>query len=162
MTPNGRYLRDEGSILKREKLANTLERISMWPDDLYTGDLGRQFVLDVQNAGGLISVDDMKNYKVINRMPLSNKLGKLTHYTLPAPNGGPVLTHILNMNEGMTSILLLTFCKKATLRAWYTRVFHLTRCHLVALILLSLGINEECKVIFQSSHNAFNAKKTIF
>jgi len=100
MTPNGRYLRDEGSILKREKLAKTLERISMWPDDLYTGDLGRRFVLDVQNAGGLISVDDMKNYKVINRVPLSNKLGKLTHYTLPAPNGGPVLTHILNMNEG--------------------------------------------------------------
>ena len=104
-TKNGNFLRDEGSILKREKLANTLERISMLPDDLYTGDLGRQFALDVQNAGGIMSFDDLKNYKVIERQPLANKLGKLTHYTLPAPNGGPVLTHILNMNEGRSILL---------------------------------------------------------
>ena len=76
----------------------------MLPDDLYTGDLGRRFVLDVQNAGGIMSVDDLKNYKVKEKKPLMNKLGKLTHYTLPAPNGGPVLTHILNMNEGDHSI----------------------------------------------------------
>ena len=99
-TKNGQFLLDEGAILKREKYANTLERISMLPDDLYTGDLGRQFALDVQNKGGIMSFDDLKNYKVIERQPLVNKFGKLTHYTLPAPNGGPVLTHILNMNEG--------------------------------------------------------------
>lgn len=99
-TKNGNFLLDEGSILKRDKLADTLERISLLPDDLYTGDLGRQFVLDVNNADGIMSLEDLKNYKVIERKPLANKLGKLTLYTLPAPNGGPVLTHILNMNEG--------------------------------------------------------------
>ena len=87
-------------MIKREKLADTLERISMLPDDLYTGNLGRQFVMDVNQAGGIMSTDDLKNYKVIERTPLVNKLGKLTHYTLPAPNGGPVLSHILNMNLG--------------------------------------------------------------
>ena len=97
---DGTTLLAEGSILKRVKLANTLEKLSLMPDDIYTGEVGKQFLADVNNAGGIMSMEDLKGYKVLEKRPLANKLGKLTHYTLPAPNGGPVLTHILNMNSG--------------------------------------------------------------
>ncbi|XP_065055046.1 glutathione hydrolase 1 proenzyme-like [Rhopilema esculentum] len=97
---DGTTLLAEGSILKRVKLANTLEKLSLMPDDMYSGDVGKQFITDVRNAGGIMSMEDLIGYKVLEKQPLVNKLGKLTHYTLPAPNGGPVLTHILNMNSG--------------------------------------------------------------
>ena len=103
--PGTNKLREEGSILKRPKLGKTLERISELPDDLYTGDLAKQFVKDVQaNNNGLLSLDDMKNYKVVHKTPLATKFGTDTLYTLPPPNGGPVLTHILNMIEGEVSL----------------------------------------------------------
>ncbi len=102
--PGTNKLREEGSILKRPKLEKTLLRISEMPDDLYVGDLAKQFVQDVQNNNnGILTLDDMKNYKVMHRTPLATKLGRDTLYTLPPPNGGPVLTHILNMNEGKYS-----------------------------------------------------------
>eukprot|EP00794_Sanderia_malayensis_P013927 gene13927-15378_t len=99
--PGTNKLREVGTTLKRPKLAATLKVLSETPESMYTGDIAKQFVKDVQsNNNGLLSLDDMKNYSVIQRTPLEVKLGKDTLFTLPAPNGGPVLTHILNMNEG--------------------------------------------------------------
>ena len=92
-----------GTTLRNPKLAQTLERLSTMPDDLFTGDLAKTFVADVNKAGGIMTLDDLKNYKVHEKVPLTNKLGSYTHFTLPLPNGGPVLTSMLNINEGSVS-----------------------------------------------------------
>ena len=92
-----------GTTLRNPKLAQTLERLSTMPDDLFTGDLAKTFVADVNKVGGIMTLDDLKNYKVHEKVPLTNKLGSYTHFTLPLPNGGPVLTSMLNINEGSVS-----------------------------------------------------------
>ena len=93
----------EGDIIKRPKFAKTLETLSMYPEDMYTGSTAKSFVDDVQAKGGIMTLEDIKNYNVKERVPITATLGTNTLYTLPAPNGGSVLTHIMNINKGMPS-----------------------------------------------------------
>ena len=54
---------NEGDYYKRETLAKTLEKIALnGADEFYTGETGMNFVHDIQKAGGIISMDDLKNY----------------------------------------------------------------------------------------------------
>lgn len=54
----------EGHLLKRERLARTLETIALeGAAALYNGSLTKQFVQDIQNNGGIITEEDMLRYK---------------------------------------------------------------------------------------------------
>ena len=54
---------NEGDYYKRENLAKTLEKIAEnGVEEFYTGETGKNFVGDIQKAGGIISMDDLKNY----------------------------------------------------------------------------------------------------
>ena len=55
---------------------------------------------DIQDAGGIITLDDLANYKVVKRKVLADEIGDLTLYTMPVPSGGPVVTYILNILKG--------------------------------------------------------------
>ena len=77
-----------------------MEALSKNPESMYTGHIARTIVEDVQAKGGIITLEDTKNYKVTERIPISTEIGENTLYTLPPPNGGPVLMHIININEG--------------------------------------------------------------
>ena len=50
--------------ITNEPLANTLEIIRDNPDDFYYGKLAEKIVRDITGIGGLISLDDLANYKV--------------------------------------------------------------------------------------------------
>lgn len=55
---------EEGQYLKRLKLAETLEIIAKdGVDALYDGGLTAEFVRDIKELGGIISAEDMKQYK---------------------------------------------------------------------------------------------------
>jgi len=113
---NGKLL-ELGTRLTNLPLATTLKKISANPADFYTGALAVDVVKDVQSAGGLLSLDDLANYKVIRRKALLSELGDYTLNTMGSPTAGPILSHILNILKGysFTSDNLNKDVKRATL-----------------------------------------------
>lgn len=93
-------LKKLGSVLKLPKLARTLETIRDDPESFYTGDLAKEIVKDIQDNGGIITLEDLKNYKAKVRTPLQATMGDYTWYTNPPPGSGAVLSLILNILKG--------------------------------------------------------------
>lgn len=82
------------------KFAKTLERIRDNPEDFYNGELAKDIVQDVKDAGGIFTLDDLKNYKVKFKRPVNGTLGDDTWYSTPPPGSGAVLSLILNILKG--------------------------------------------------------------
>ena len=83
----------EGQIIRRPQLADVYERIAQFgAEDFYTGQLAQQFVDEIQRAGGVITLDDMRNYEIRMREPIVTKLENgIEFYTMPAPSSGAAL-----------------------------------------------------------------------
>lgn len=55
---------EENDIMTRPKLADTLQAIAdKGADEFYTGEIGKQIVKDVQDRGGILTEQDMKDYR---------------------------------------------------------------------------------------------------
>jgi len=98
---DGKILK-KGDILTNKALAKTLQIIANngSADPFYTGKLARQFVKEVKRHKGVITLDDLKEYKAIEKKPLVSKLGEYTMLNTPAPASGAVLAYILNILKG--------------------------------------------------------------
>ncbi len=57
----------------------------------YEGSVAKDIVQSVVKAGGVISTDDLKNYKVIWRTPLTKTIGDQTVHLMPPPSSGGVI-----------------------------------------------------------------------
>ena len=79
---------------------NTLKRIQEDPEDFYQGSIAREIVEDIQTNGGIISLEDLMNFKVRTSEPLNCQIGNLTFHTASVPFGGPVVLQILNILRG--------------------------------------------------------------
>ena len=91
----------QGDVFKQPELARTLERIVATPDDFYTGKMARQIAEFVQAGGGLITIEDMKNYDVKERTAVRGTYRGLEVISAPPPSsGGIALVQVLNMLEG--------------------------------------------------------------
>lgn len=90
---------EEGSIVKRKQLAKTLEIIAVeGADALYNGTFTTRFVEEIKEKGGVITVEDMNNYKPTWNKPIVTKLeDNITLFTSPLPGSGVILTFILNL-----------------------------------------------------------------
>ena len=95
-----RNLKKLGSVLKMPKFARTLEIIRDDPESFYNGSLAEDIVKDVQENGGIITLEDMRKYNVKVREPVTAKMGDYTWYTNPPPGSGAVLSLILNILKG--------------------------------------------------------------
>ena len=93
------------SFIKRPIFVETLKKVRDDPESFYTGDIAKVIVEDVTSKGGIMTLDDLKNYKVKTRESLKMKLKDLTLHTMPLPTGGPILMHILGICEGTPSYL---------------------------------------------------------
>uniref|UniRef100_A0A1A9UHI7 Gamma-glutamyltransferase n=1 Tax=Glossina austeni TaxID=7395 RepID=A0A1A9UHI7_GLOAU len=95
----------EGDFLRRPTLAMTLERIAdNGADEIYGGgETGKMLVKDIQNMGGIITEEDLKNYKVEwgNEHVEAKITGGYKLYTTPLPSSGAVLAFILNVMNGL-------------------------------------------------------------
>ncbi|XP_072106763.1 glutathione hydrolase 1 proenzyme-like, partial [Mobula birostris] len=89
----------EGEIIRFPKLAETYQVLAdEGPDAFYNGSLSQQIVTDIRNAGGVITLDDLKYYTPqLIENPVKLKLGDYTLLTPGAPSSGLVLALILNI-----------------------------------------------------------------
>ena len=93
-----------GEILKNPQLAATLEIIRDKPDDFYNGSLAEKIVKDVQDAGGIITLEDLKNYTVAERQPLLNVIKGKKYLFMPPPGSASVIAMTLNILNGNFTI----------------------------------------------------------
>ena len=89
-----------GQVIMMPKFARTLEKIRNDPESFYTGKLAKDIVKEVQDRGGIITTEDLKNYKVKVKKPLSGKMFGYKWYSTPPPGSGAVLNLILNILKG--------------------------------------------------------------
>lgn len=98
MTNEDGQLKKAGDTIVNPKLAETLREIQDNPESFYSGELAKKIAADFKNNGGIITVDDLKNYDVgITEDVLKLDLDKITMLSCPLPSGGPVITQILNI-----------------------------------------------------------------
>ena len=83
-----------GDTFKQPDLARTLTTLSQHPEDFYHGAIAAQLAKSVRSHGGLITTQDLANYKVVDRQPL---LGEFTTHgekydiiTSPPPSSGGI------------------------------------------------------------------------
>ncbi len=99
---NGGAFYQVGETLAQPELAQTLERISKnGANEFYEGETAKRFADEMSKNGGLISLADLKNYKAIERTPLT---GHYRNYTIitspPSSSGGIALLEMLGILEG--------------------------------------------------------------
>lgn len=96
--PNGVPLL-EGDLYTRKKLAETLSAIAKKGSDaFYSGEIAEAMVDDVQAAGGILTLEDLTNYKVTVTPPVVGETWGHTILGMPPPSsGGPGLIMILNI-----------------------------------------------------------------
>lgn len=86
---NGKLLK-RGDICYNKKLADTLKIISKnGPQAFYGGLIGLNLVEDVQKAGGILSMKDLKSYSVKEKEPISTDVLGLKILGMPPASGGP-------------------------------------------------------------------------
>ncbi|XP_066267537.1 glutathione hydrolase 1 proenzyme-like isoform X1 [Branchiostoma lanceolatum] len=92
----------KNQIMKRPQLAETLRAIADGgADSFYTGEIAKNLVKDIQDADGIITEQDLRDYQAEVTPPLNISLaGGLTVLSSPAPSSGPVLSLILNILDG--------------------------------------------------------------
>jgi gamma-glutamyltranspeptidase/glutathione hydrolase len=92
----------EGEIFRQPDLARTLKRLEeKGPREFYEGETSALIVADMKQNGGLITADDLKQYKPAERTPLRGTYRGYEVLTMPPPSsGGIALIEMLNMLEG--------------------------------------------------------------
>ncbi len=90
-----------GDTLIQKDLANTLKRIrDFGAKGFYEGETAKLIVAEMKKGHGIISAEDLKNYKAKNREPIVFNYKGNTVVTMPLPSsGGIILEQMLKMGE---------------------------------------------------------------
>ena len=96
----------EGTIIKNEKYAMTLEIIRDDPESFYNGPLAESISQDIsirisdKERKGQVTKQDLMDYKTEIREPLEMELAGMKMLLTPPPTSGAVLGLILNILKG--------------------------------------------------------------
>lgn len=100
------YLRDgdyyaEGERFVQPDLAHTLEEIARGgAKEFYEGVTGQTIAREMASHGGLITLEDLKNYRVVERIPIEGNYRGCKIFSMPPPSsGGIALVEMLNILE---------------------------------------------------------------
>jgi gamma-glutamyltranspeptidase/glutathione hydrolase/leukotriene-C4 hydrolase len=97
--PSGK-LAVEGELIKRPNLADTLEIIAReGPDAFYEGIIAASIVNTTVKSGGILTMEDMTNYRAVIRPPISTYYHGRKVVTGGTPTSGHVLISALNILE---------------------------------------------------------------
>lgn len=91
-----------GDTVRQPDLARTLRALAAdGRDGFYKGPVARKLVDGVRAAGGIWSLDDLANYKVVEREPIRTTFRGMTIVSAPPPSaGGVALAEIFNILDG--------------------------------------------------------------
>ena len=89
----------EKNALKKKK--NRKEAIMAAYKEFYTGSIAKEFVRGSKEQGGLITMEDLANWKVIEEEPLSTNYKGIDVYKLQAWTQGPAMLQALNILEAI-------------------------------------------------------------
>jgi gamma-glutamyltranspeptidase / glutathione hydrolase len=90
-----------GERFRQPLLAQTLERIESNPDDFYHGKMAEELIDDLKKGGALLTLEDLAQYTVVERTPVTGTFHNYTVISAPPPSsGGVVLVSALNILEG--------------------------------------------------------------
>jgi gamma-glutamyltranspeptidase/glutathione hydrolase len=91
----------EGETFHQPELARTLQRIAADPDDFYRGKMAHELIDELHKGGALLTLEDLAQYKVVERAPITGEFHNYTVISAPPPSsGGIVLVSALNILEG--------------------------------------------------------------
>jgi gamma-glutamyltranspeptidase/glutathione hydrolase len=99
--PNGEVPK-EGDVIRQAELAETLKVIAQQGAEIfYQGRIAEAIAETIKNNGGVMTLEDLKNYKAVWREPLIGTYRNRTIVTMPPPSsGGVALLEMLNILEG--------------------------------------------------------------
>ncbi|KUI63529.1 Gamma-glutamyltranspeptidase 1 [Cytospora mali] len=98
--PNGTLVQ-EGQIMTRKRYADTLETISEeGPDAFYKGAIAEATIAALQATNGTMTVQDLANYTIELRDPVTIDYRGYKLTSCSAPSGGEVALSILNIVSG--------------------------------------------------------------
>lgn len=103
-TSNGSLLKI-GDTCYNKKLARTLRLIAkQGKQALYSGAVGISLVQDIRTAGGILTMEDLKQYKVKLRKPITLNVMGLKILGMPPPSSGGAAMSLVS-----TRICIYTF-----------------------------------------------------
>jgi gamma-glutamyltranspeptidase/glutathione hydrolase len=91
----------EGETFRQPELARTLQRIAADPNDFYRGKMAHELIDELHKGGALLTREDLAQYNVVERTPITGTFHNYTVISAPPPSsGGIVLISALNILEG--------------------------------------------------------------
>ncbi|GAB3528300.1 gamma-glutamyltransferase [Pontibacter brevis] len=124
----------EGDTLRLVDLARTLARIrDRGRAGFYEGETAQYIVDEMKRGGGIISKEDLANYRAVWREPITAKVGEHTVISMPPPSsGGIALIQLLTISEdypvgewGVKTAKTAHFMIEAEKRVYADRAKHL-------------------------------------
>jgi gamma-glutamyltranspeptidase/glutathione hydrolase len=90
-----------GDLLVQQDLARSLKLIAKdGANAFYRGPIAEKIAAEMARHGGLITLDDLAHYRVVERAPIRGSYRGYQIVTMPPPSsGGVLLVEILNMME---------------------------------------------------------------
>ena len=67
---------------------------------LLSGDMAKQIVKDMKDAGGFITRKDLRKYKALSKKPLKSHVRGLDMLSIPAPGCGALVSLALKIMAG--------------------------------------------------------------
>lgn len=91
-----------GYLIRQPELAATLEAIALHGrSGFYHGEVAEKLVDGVRRAGGIWSLEDLENYRIVERTPVSGTYNGMRVVSASLPSsGGVVLLTMLNILAG--------------------------------------------------------------
>ncbi|KAL5615140.1 hypothetical protein BROUX41_005198 [Berkeleyomyces rouxiae] len=98
--PNGTLL-TFGETMTRKRYADTLEKIALeGPDAFYIGAIAESMVNTVNSSNGTLTLQDLEDYRVEIRKPLSVQYRNYTLYSIGVPASGAIcLSNLKTMEQ---------------------------------------------------------------
>lgn len=96
-TRNGQMWKVGDRLIQRD-LAKTLHTVSQDPQSFYRGEIAEKIAVDMQQNNGIITLEDLQEYKTIWRQPVCGIFRLWEVCSMPPPSSGGVhLLQILNI-----------------------------------------------------------------
>jgi gamma-glutamyltranspeptidase/glutathione hydrolase len=92
-----------GYLIRQPDLANTLQKLAdQGADGFYRGEVAQRLVEGVNSAGGIWRLDDLAQYQVVERKPITGSYqGLRITSASPPSSGGVAILSILNMLQAL-------------------------------------------------------------